>query len=126
MRQLAYLATLSALVMLIFAPTVLAQPEEDLYDCSDFDYQEDAQDVYDEDLSDPYGLDGPRGEEYSGTEGVACESLPSSADEADPGEGAQPDAPDCGWYESWNDEEEWWEYWCYWPDWGWEYVLWSY
>jgi len=38
MRQLAYLATLSALVMLIFAPTVLAQPEEDLYDCSDFDY----------------------------------------------------------------------------------------
>src|SRR5215204_5438184 len=118
MRQLAYLATLSALVMLIFAPTVLAQPEEDLYDCSDFDYQEDAQEVYDEDPSDPYGLDGPRGEEYSGTEGVACESLPSSGEEAD--------TPDCDWYESWNDEEEWWEYWCYWPDWGWEYVFWSY
>lgn len=38
------------------------------YDCSDFDTQEEAQGVYDEDPSDPYRLDG---------DGVVCESLPS-------------------------------------------------
>ena len=133
MRRLACLAALSAVTMLLYAPvTVLAQPEEslndlyDLYDCSDFEYQEDAQAVYDLLPGDPYGLDGPPGAEYSGTEGVACENLPHRGDEEELGNGDEPDTPDCGWYESWNEEEEWWEYWCYWPDWGWEYVFWSY
>ena len=48
-------------------------------DCGDFDYQEDAQAVYDQDTSDPNGLDGPRGEGYTGEQGEACEDLPSRA-----------------------------------------------
>jgi hypothetical protein len=45
--------------------------EED-FDCVDFEFQEDAQDVLDEDPSDPYNLD-PSGD------GIACSSLPSSS-----------------------------------------------
>src|SRR5215204_6487918 len=75
LRRLAYLAVLSALAMMVLVPTmVLAQT--DLYDCADFQYQEDAQAVYDQDTSDPYGLDGLPGEAYAGTQGVACEELP--------------------------------------------------
>jgi hypothetical protein len=128
-RPLAYLAALCVLAVLVFAPTtVVAQPEEDLYDCSDFVYQEDAQEIYDEDPTDPYGLDGAPGEEYAGVEGVACEALPHRGDAEESGNAQEeePDTPECGWYESWNEEEEWWEYWCYWPEWGWEYVFWSY
>jgi micrococcal nuclease len=51
--------------------------EQDLYDCGDFQYQEDAQAVYEQDQSDPYGLDGPQGEASTGTPGVACEELPN-------------------------------------------------
>ncbi len=51
--------------------------ERDLYDCRDFQYQEDAQTVYKQDTSDPYGLDGPQGEASTGTPGVACEELPN-------------------------------------------------
>jgi hypothetical protein len=36
-----------------------------------------------------------------------------------------PRDPQCGWYQSWTEAEEWWEYWCYWPNWGWEFVFWS-
>jgi hypothetical protein len=57
-------------------PTTSAQAQEDLYDCEDFTYQEEAQAVYDQDTSDPYGLDGPQGAAYSGEQGVACEELP--------------------------------------------------
>jgi hypothetical protein len=46
------------------------------YDCSDFDTQEQAQRVYEQDTSDPSGLDGPPGEEYTGEQDVACEDLP--------------------------------------------------
>ena len=46
------------------------------YDCSDFDTQEQAQRVCEQDTSDPYGLDGPPGEGYTGEQGVACEDLP--------------------------------------------------
>jgi hypothetical protein len=122
--------------MLILAPTtVLAQPDLDLFDCSDFDYQEEAQAVYDNDPSDPYGLDGPIGEEYGGTEGVACESLPSRGDVEEPDDveepgddGGEPDDPYCDWYGPYEEPpwDPWWEYWCWWPGWGWEYVLWSY
>ena len=117
MKPLGYLAALSALTMMVLMPTmVLAQT--DLYDCADFQYQEDAQAVYDQDTTDPYGLDGPIGESYAGEQGVACEELPSR------GGGAT--APECGWYATSNNEEEWWEYWCWQPSLGWEYVSWSY
>ena len=50
----------------------------DRFACADFDTQEEAQAVYDQDPSDPSGLDGPQGEASAlGTPGVACESLPS-------------------------------------------------
>src|SRR5215207_794427 len=42
------------------------------FDCVDFEFQEEAQNVYDQDPSDPYNLD-PSGD------GVACSSLPSSS-----------------------------------------------
>lgn len=57
---------------------------QDLYDCEDFTYQEEAQAVFDQDTSDPYGLDGPIGEASDGVPGVACESLPSNSDGATP------------------------------------------
>jgi hypothetical protein len=41
------------------------------FDCVDFEFQEEAQEVYDQDRSDPYNLD-PSGD------GIACSSLPSS------------------------------------------------
>jgi hypothetical protein len=53
-----------------------AQVQTDLYRCDDFTYQEDAQAVYDQDTSDPHGLDGPIGVAFTGEEGVACEDLP--------------------------------------------------
>jgi hypothetical protein len=61
------------------ATPALAQSvaEGDRYDCEDFTYQEQAQKVYDRDPSDPYGLDGQIGESFEGTQGVACEELPS-------------------------------------------------
>ena len=67
-----------------------AQESGDLYDCSDFDTQEEAQAVYDQDTSDPYGLDedDPRPDD-----GVACEALPSSTDD---GTGAPDDQSDDG------------------------------
>ena len=37
----------------------------------------------------------------------------------------EPRDPQCGWYANWNHRHEWWEYWCFWPNWGWEFVLWS-
>ena len=52
-------------------------------------------------------------------------ALPALADMKD-GKQEEPDPPECGWYESWNDEEEWWEYWCYYPRWGWDFVFWTY
>jgi hypothetical protein len=42
------------------------------FDCVDFEFQEEAQAVYDKDPSDPYNLD-PSGD------GIACSSLPSSS-----------------------------------------------
>jgi hypothetical protein len=48
----------------------------DEFDCSDFDTQEQAQQTYEWDTSDPNGLDGPPGEGYTGEQGVACEDLP--------------------------------------------------
>lgn len=79
MGRLLYLGMLAMVAMLVLAPAAMAQTpaEGDLYDCGDFTYQEEAQAVYDQDTSDPYGLDGPIGDAYSGEPGVACEELPS-------------------------------------------------
>ena len=136
MRRIAYLAALCTLAMLILAPTT-ALAQRDLYDCSDFDYQEEAQDVFDEDPSDPYGLDGPVGEEYGGIEGVACENLPSIEDIEDPreeleesGDEGEPDDPYCDWYGPYEERhyDPWWEYWCWYghPYDEWYFVLWVY
>lgn len=57
------------------------------YNCEDFDFQEEAQAFYDQDTSDPDGLDGPPGEAFDGEQGVACEELPSS------GTGGAPPSP---------------------------------
>ncbi len=48
--------------------------EGDLYDCEDFTYQEEAQAVFDQNPSDPYGLDE---DDPSPDDGIACEALPS-------------------------------------------------
>src|SRR5215213_9433298 len=82
--RIIFLVALLLLTTLIYAPAALAQ--QDLYDCADFSYQEDAQAVYDQDTSDPYGLDGPPGESYAGEPGVACEELPSGGTSSEPSE----------------------------------------
>ena len=80
------------------APATVAA-QQDL-DCNDFEFQEEAQEVYDRDPSDPYGLDDPPGPDSNtrgyGLEdplgldndtrdepGVACEELPSRRDRTD-------------------------------------------
>ena len=59
MKKLSYLAALVMVIAVVVTPPAFAQ---DLYDCADFQYQEDAQAVYGQDTSDPYGLDGLPGE----------------------------------------------------------------
>jgi hypothetical protein len=49
----------------------------DVHDCGDFEYQEDAQDVYDADPSDPNRLD-------ADDDGLACETLPRPRTRARP------------------------------------------
>lgn len=73
---LAVLLLALALITRVAVPDASAQMD-DLYDCGDFDAQEEAQAEYDRDPSDPYGLDGPPGEAFAGEQGVACEDLPS-------------------------------------------------
>src|SRR5215217_5971316 len=58
------------LLMLTLLLTPPAFAQTDRYDCPDFTYQEEAQAVYEQDRSDPYGLDGDN-------DGIACEDLPS-------------------------------------------------
>ena len=69
-----------------------AYAQEDLYDCPDFEYQEDAQAVYDQDPSDPHGLDGPPVEGFDGDPGVACEELPRRGGGGTTGGGTVPTA----------------------------------
>jgi hypothetical protein len=70
-----------------------AQETGDTRRCDDFQFQEEAQAVFDRDPSDPHGLDGPIGEAFDGVEGVACEDLPHrpgsgqrAGDQAAPGQ----------------------------------------
>lgn len=66
-----FAAALSGALVVAMAGTALAA--DDL-DCSDFDYQEEAQAALDADPSDPHRLDGGAD---GPADGVACESLPS-------------------------------------------------
>ena len=50
-----------------------AQGQQDSYDCESFRTQEEAQAIYDQDPSDPYGLDEA---DLDPGNGLACESLP--------------------------------------------------
>ena len=54
----------------LLVPAVASAQDPDLWDCSDFEFQEDAQAVFDQVPGDPYGLD-------DDNDGIACESLPS-------------------------------------------------
>jgi len=62
------------------------------FDCVDFEFQEDAQEVLDQDRSDPYNLD-PSGD------GVACSSLPLASPRVGqlPRTGSGPGGPVAGW-----------------------------
>ncbi len=82
MRRLLLLAGLCMAAVLVFVSVALAQSRgpsgaDGTYNCEDFDTQEDAQAFYEQDTSDPDGLDGPIGTGFTGDEGVACEELPS-------------------------------------------------
>jgi hypothetical protein len=81
--------------MCSLAPAWAQSPQEgDLYDCDDFQYQEDAQKVYDRHPGDPYGLDGPIGPASEGTPGVACENFPHRPNSGNPdGDQYSPEAP---------------------------------
>ncbi len=67
MRRILLGGALAMLVMLILAPAAMGQ--QDL-DCADFATQEEAQAVYNQDPSDPHGLD-------ADNDGIACETLQS-------------------------------------------------
>jgi len=78
MRRMTFVALLSMLGLLVFAPS-LALGQDDL-DCADFATQAEAQATLEEDLSDPHGLD-------EDADGIACETLPPVADDADDANG---------------------------------------
>lgn len=84
LRVVVVVALITAGVMLRLGWAV-AQDDGDLYDCMDFTTQEEAQAVYEDDPSDPYGLDGPPGESFTGEQGVACEDLPSGGSDGGSG-----------------------------------------
>ena len=70
MRRLVYLLALTMLTMVVVAPAAMAQ---DVLNCDDFQYQEDAQAEFNRDTSDPNKLD----EDAGPDDGIACERLPS-------------------------------------------------
>ncbi|GHF21811.1 hypothetical protein GCM10017786_64900 [Amycolatopsis deserti] len=61
-------AAVAGIALLGPAPAVFAVEQQD-YNCSDFEYQEDAQAILDQDRSDPHDLD-------RDNDGIACEDLP--------------------------------------------------
>lgn len=107
MKRTLLLAALFAALMLTIAPVANAQSGADgSFNCEDFATQEEAQAVYDDDPSDPNGLDGPPGDAFTGEPGVACEELPSGGEEASMmnDEGDMAEAPAVGQYV--EDDEE--------------------
>jgi hypothetical protein len=79
-RVAALLPALTLTALLALPGTAFAQDK----DCRDFQFQEDAQAVLDQDPSDPHRLDALSEDE---SDGIACESLPrrgsASSDESD-------------------------------------------
>ena len=74
MRRIMLLAALCAALVLAMAPAVMAQTADT--DClTDYATQEEAQAVYNQDPSDPNGLD-------DDDDGIACETLPSGGTSA--------------------------------------------
>lgn len=77
------------LIVLALAAGLVAMTQmasaQDVYNCDDFTYQEEAQAVYDADTSDPNGLDGDN-------DGIACEALPSQPANGDGDGGGADDA----------------------------------
>jgi hypothetical protein len=72
-------------VSCLLAPASAQSEEEgDLYDCDDFQYQEDAKRVFNRHPGDPYGLDGPIGPAFEGKKGVDCEDLPHRTNSGGP------------------------------------------
>ena len=61
-----FTAVLATLLAIVFANPAFAQDE---YDCADFSSQAEAQAVFEQDRSDPYGLD-------ADDDSIACEELP--------------------------------------------------
>ena len=114
MRRYMLLAAMCAVLVMALATTAFAQTSgpsgaDGTYNCEDFDFQEDAQAFYDQDTSDPDGLDGPPGEAFTGEQGVACEDLPSRGTGTDlPEEPAAetPIEPDDGQYGVDDDQYE--------------------
>jgi hypothetical protein len=80
MRRFAVCFVAFSALALLMAGGVGAQEDADQLDCEDFQYQEDAQAVYDQDPSDPHGLDGPIGEASDGVAGLHVRSCPTDRD----------------------------------------------
>jgi hypothetical protein len=76
MRRFALCFVAFFTLALLVAGGVGAQETTDQFNCEDFQYQEEAQAVYNQDPSDPHGLDGQPGAAFEGVEGEACEELP--------------------------------------------------
>lgn len=81
MKRLLLLAAMLGMVLLLASPA-MGQSRgpsgaDGSFNCEDFDFQEDAQEFFDADPSDPDGLDGLPGDAFTGEPGVACEELPS-------------------------------------------------
>lgn len=80
------LVVVAASVLFLAGPTGVAgaaKSERDIYNCSDFESEEDAQAILDEDLSDPHRLDADK-------DGIACESLPSKPESPPEPDGETP------------------------------------
>lgn len=71
-----HIVTLAAALVALLVMAAPASATGDL-NCDDFETQEQAQAKYDEDPTDPHGLDG------NDQDGLACESLPSGASAGD-------------------------------------------
>ncbi len=98
MKRVLYLAILSLVASMMFAPAALSQSRgpsgaDGTFNCADFDFQEDAQSFFNNDPGDTNGLDGPIGPGFTGQPGVACEELPSRGTATDGGMTQQPTTP---------------------------------
>jgi excalibur calcium-binding domain-containing protein len=79
--------------LILMAPISAKAYGANIYNCSDFSTQEEAQSVYDSDTSDPNYLDGD-------SDGVACESLPSDSYDSSYDTSSDYSAPDYSSYDS--------------------------